>query len=321
MAIPRKQVGWGTDSNLLWEIWNAIDKLTRVTSKSGGGSGSGTVTGVAQTVPNVIYTGNNLAITGNNLCAFIDDSGINVLTKWANYFTRKNILSTAWDLTSAGADVVGAIGGSVYYGLKFKQNGLRALYIRFTSGNIQLIETSLPSAWDVVNESVVSTTTLISSVVGLNNLDVTRNGQYVFVSYSDTSSTDQKLAKFELTTAWQGDTANLIETVSLASGSTRPNKVVFSDDGKRMFSMNNFGANAKIQQYNLTTSHSLSTLGSVVKNVNINSVFPISNDSYSNIHLDSSGTKLLLSSYATNPDLTLLELTVPNELGDLIDNS
>ena len=37
MAIPRKQIGWGTDSNLLWGIWNAIDKLTRVTSKSGGG--------------------------------------------------------------------------------------------------------------------------------------------------------------------------------------------------------------------------------------------------------------------------------------------
>ena len=36
MAIPRKQIGWGTDSNLLWGIWNAIDKLTRVTSKSGG---------------------------------------------------------------------------------------------------------------------------------------------------------------------------------------------------------------------------------------------------------------------------------------------
>ncbi len=38
MAIPRKQIGWGTDSNLLWGIWNAIDKLTRVTSKSGGGA-------------------------------------------------------------------------------------------------------------------------------------------------------------------------------------------------------------------------------------------------------------------------------------------
>lgn len=37
MAKPRKQIGWGTNSNLLWGILNAIDKLTRVTSKSVGG--------------------------------------------------------------------------------------------------------------------------------------------------------------------------------------------------------------------------------------------------------------------------------------------
>ena len=43
MAIPRKQIGWGTDSNLLWGIWNAIDKLTRVTSKSGGGGDTATL--------------------------------------------------------------------------------------------------------------------------------------------------------------------------------------------------------------------------------------------------------------------------------------
>ena len=32
MGIPRKQIGWGTESNLLWGIWNAIDKLTGITS-------------------------------------------------------------------------------------------------------------------------------------------------------------------------------------------------------------------------------------------------------------------------------------------------
>lgn len=36
MAIPRKQIGWGADTNLLWGIWKALDRLTKVTSKSGG---------------------------------------------------------------------------------------------------------------------------------------------------------------------------------------------------------------------------------------------------------------------------------------------
>lgn len=34
MAIPRKQIGWGADTNLLWGIWKALDRLTQVTSKN-----------------------------------------------------------------------------------------------------------------------------------------------------------------------------------------------------------------------------------------------------------------------------------------------
>jgi len=34
MAIPRKQIGWGADTNLLWGIWKALDGLTRVVSKN-----------------------------------------------------------------------------------------------------------------------------------------------------------------------------------------------------------------------------------------------------------------------------------------------
>ena len=40
MAIPRKQIGWGADTNLLWGIWKALDRLTKVTSKSGVGDAS-----------------------------------------------------------------------------------------------------------------------------------------------------------------------------------------------------------------------------------------------------------------------------------------
>jgi hypothetical protein len=34
MTIPRKQIGWGADTNLLWGIWKALDRLTQVTSKN-----------------------------------------------------------------------------------------------------------------------------------------------------------------------------------------------------------------------------------------------------------------------------------------------
>ena len=37
MAISNKQIGWSQESNLLWEISKQMDRLTKVTSQSGGG--------------------------------------------------------------------------------------------------------------------------------------------------------------------------------------------------------------------------------------------------------------------------------------------
>jgi hypothetical protein len=46
MAIPRKQIGWSQESNLLWEISRQMEKLTGVAYNSGGGGGVQSVTGL-----------------------------------------------------------------------------------------------------------------------------------------------------------------------------------------------------------------------------------------------------------------------------------
>ena len=48
MAIPRKQIGWSQESNLLWDISRQMEKLTGVAFNSGGGGGGGvqSVTGL-----------------------------------------------------------------------------------------------------------------------------------------------------------------------------------------------------------------------------------------------------------------------------------
>lgn len=33
MAIPSRQIGWGTTDNLLWQISKQLDQLIKVTSK------------------------------------------------------------------------------------------------------------------------------------------------------------------------------------------------------------------------------------------------------------------------------------------------
>jgi hypothetical protein len=41
MAIPSRQIGWGTEENLLWQISKQLEYLSGITYNSGGGSGSG----------------------------------------------------------------------------------------------------------------------------------------------------------------------------------------------------------------------------------------------------------------------------------------
>jgi collagen type VII alpha len=52
MAIPSRQIGWGTEENLLWQISKQLEYLSGITYNSGGGSGSGTsgTAGVSGTV-------------------------------------------------------------------------------------------------------------------------------------------------------------------------------------------------------------------------------------------------------------------------------
>ena len=54
MAIPRKQIGWSQESNLLWEISRQMEKLTGVAFNSGGGGGGGV---------NRIIAGDNITIS------------------------------------------------------------------------------------------------------------------------------------------------------------------------------------------------------------------------------------------------------------------
>lgn len=42
MAIPSRQIGWGTEENLLWEISKQLEAITGVAYNSGGSGGSGT---------------------------------------------------------------------------------------------------------------------------------------------------------------------------------------------------------------------------------------------------------------------------------------
>jgi hypothetical protein len=68
MAIPSRQIGWGTTDNLLWQISKQIENVTGIASKSGGGtgtSGSSGTSGLAGTSGSSGITGTS-GLTGTS---------------------------------------------------------------------------------------------------------------------------------------------------------------------------------------------------------------------------------------------------------------
>ena len=56
MAIPSRQIGWGTEENLLWQISKQLESLTRVVYNIGGNTTTSTTTTVAPTTTTTTTT-------------------------------------------------------------------------------------------------------------------------------------------------------------------------------------------------------------------------------------------------------------------------
>jgi hypothetical protein len=70
MAIPSRQIGWGTEENLLWQIAKQIQYLTQVTGTFGGGGGGGVTTLLAGTGVSVDQATGNVTVTNTAIGGF-----------------------------------------------------------------------------------------------------------------------------------------------------------------------------------------------------------------------------------------------------------
>ena len=116
MAIPSKQIGWGTTDNLLWQISKQMETLTSVTYNSGGGGGGITSVGLsmppAYSVPNSPLTSNGtLNVVANGIAS--------------QYVRGDGTLADFPNIGGGGGQVFffnggtsqGVIGGNTYYEL------------------------------------------------------------------------------------------------------------------------------------------------------------------------------------------------------------
>ena len=84
MAIPSRQIGWGTEENLLWEVSRQLETLTGVANAISGTSGTSGSSGISP----VLYSGTFFdTTTQNNGGATTANQVLINSTKLANGFT------------------------------------------------------------------------------------------------------------------------------------------------------------------------------------------------------------------------------------------
>lgn len=104
MAIPSRQIGWGTEDNLLWQISKQLERLTCVTA---GGCGSITTTTTTTLPPYKVYT----AILSQDT-----EGVVTVLSEFENTLGNVNFISSPYlgsiilDVEDITIDTNGLIG-------------------------------------------------------------------------------------------------------------------------------------------------------------------------------------------------------------------
>ena len=90
MGIPSRQIGWNTESNLLWEIAKQMEKMSCQMCNINGTSGT---SGVSPTLPVSLnyglfaQTGDSTPITGTTVETSLINGGVGTLTVPANAFS------------------------------------------------------------------------------------------------------------------------------------------------------------------------------------------------------------------------------------------
>lgn len=190
MAIPRKQIGWSNESNLLWQISSQLEKLTGVAYNSGGGGVAGIDTVLAQN--QLLTTDRNIDVNGHSL--FITDKTQNyaqfskdiiilgdvdgVGTK-LNINTNGEIIKTEHGGNGKGisldffnnnyrfGDIDNSISGAV---LKINTNGGAESFQTFINNNVKGL-----------NIDLANTSYKIGDFVGFDN--------HTYINVDDTSKT------------------------------------------------------------------------------------------------------------------------------------
>lgn len=164
-------------------------------------------------------------------------------------------LSTPWDVSTLTFDGVGAIQASINpHGVFFKPDGTR-FYIAKTSS-----PDSVREYYVSIRKLAVGTGLQETAPTGLA---FKPDGTKMYIC--GTSGDD--INEYDLSTAWDVDTATFTQNQSISGQETAPESMYFKSDGTALYVAGNSGND--INQYSLSTAWDVSTL-SFVRNFSVN---------------------------------------------------
>jgi hypothetical protein len=152
MAIPSRQIGWGTTDNLLWEISKQIEGIGCIvacgtsgsgTSGTSGISGSSGTSGVSPSLPSSLnyglfsQTANSTIVTNTTVETSLINGGVGTLTVPANAFT-------------VGDSFRAVVGGVV------NADNNQTIRVRVKAGSIVLLDSGLQNLGSSVIDDVFS---------------------------------------------------------------------------------------------------------------------------------------------------------------------
>lgn len=191
MAIPSRQIGWGTEENLLWQISKQLEALTGVTYNSGGGGIVGPQGPIGPQGPQGIQgvqgvqgeTGAALTVLGSypDLTAFLAGAGGSPGTAGTAWIIESDGSLYVWNTSTNTWDDVGDLQGP--QGIQGIQGPQGEQGIQGVQGiqGIQGIQGAMGVSGlyaQTANSAIVTNTTAETTIIGtgVGTLSVPANG-------------------------------------------------------------------------------------------------------------------------------------------------
>lgn len=159
MAIPARQIGWGTEENLLWEVSKQLERLTQVSYNSNGTSGTSGTAGTSGTSVPTVGAITDLAAPIGVVAYDCSSSrvfvhfGVDALANWTANLTNFTLAageSTTVSITASNADIA----GHTYSIIGFQVNGVPQIWTKSWTNGVR-------------NSFMTFTFTIVNTVSGL----------------------------------------------------------------------------------------------------------------------------------------------------------